>query len=300
MQQNASNVPTIRLAAVSDPHLVPPGEFASGRFNNRLEFETALPRLEGALQRCVGAGPDAVVALGDIANSGDDAALDVAVARFAATGTRAWLVGGNHDTRGRGGGRALDEAVLRAGNPEIRVPPAPGIPWRGVGIAGVALSHEDGGYRPRAADRLGQDTPSDQLLVVLSHFPLRSLWDDVVAAGWKYAGDLLGVKEVIAPLLRRNGPTIVLHGHLHLRSSLVHDRILQIGCPPLIEAPFEITHLVIATHGPEVVEVARRSEQIWPTDGVPAWPELAPARQAWRYDGTSWMATDPADDSAQP
>ena len=293
-------MPTIRLAALSDPHLVPPGAPASGVFNNRLEFETALPRLEIALERCVKAGPDAIVALGDITDLGDDESLDAAVERFAATGTPAWLVGGNHDTRGRGGGRALEEAVTRDGAQEVRVPPAAGIQWSGASVVGVALSHQDGGYRPRLAERLGQDVSTDRLLVVLSHFPLLSLQDEVVAAGWKYAGDLLGLEEVARPVLERSGPTIVLHGHLHLGASTLRDRLLQIGCPPLIEAPFEITHLAIRIDVADAVEVAVRREQVWPTDGHSAWPQLARREQAWRYDGSNWLTVDPGDASVRP
>ena len=291
---------TIRLAAVSDPHLVPAGSTATGTWHNTLEFGTALPRLEHALRHCAAGRPDAIVALGDIANDGDDASLDAAVERFAAAGSTAWLVPGNHDTRGPGGGRALDEAVRRAASAGIRVPPAGGVEWQGMGVAGVALGEDDGGYRPRSDGSLGQDVAMDHLLVVLSHFPLISLARDVEAAGWKYAGDLVGLADVAQPLLARHGPTIALHGHLHLGSSRIEGRVLQIGCPPLIEAPFEITHLVIAVDGPGAIEVGLRREQIWPTDGVTAWPRLVPARQAWHYDGRRWSVLDPGEATLEP
>ncbi len=284
---------TLRLAVVSDSHLVPPGMPTSGSFNNRLEFETALPRLEAALRRCAEEAPDAVVALGDIANFGDDASLDVAVERFAASGTTTWLVGGNHDTKGRGGGWALQEAAERIAAPQVRVPPVAGVPWGDVGLAGVALSHQDGGYRARSGDPLGRDIPTDQPLLVLSHFPLLSLEREVLAAGWNYAGDLNELDEVVRPLIDRSGPTIVLHGHLHLGASAVQDRLLQIGCPPLIEAPFQITTISIAVHAGGALHVAVRREQIWPTDGVGAWPRLVPAWQAWRWDNGTWLDVDP-------
>ena len=142
---------TIRLAAVSDSHLVPADRPHSGTWHNRLEFETALPRLEIALQGSGDADPDAIVALGDIANFGDDASLDTAVARFAATRTTAWLVGGNHDTRGTAGGHALEQAIARAGDPGVRTPPPGGVAWHGIAIAGVPL--EPGGRRLPVAHR---------------------------------------------------------------------------------------------------------------------------------------------------
>ena len=283
---------TIRLAAVSDSHLVPADRPHSGTWHNRLEFETALPRLEIALQGSADANPDAIVALGDIANFGDDASLDTAVARFAATRITAWLVGGNHDTRGTAGGHALEQAIARARDPGVRTPPPGGVAWHGIAIAGVPLSQEDDGYRSRIDGRLGQDVPSADPLIVLTHFPMLSLEREVVSAGWKYAGDLVDLATVAAPLLERSGPTIVLHGHLHLAASRTQGRVLQIGCPPLIEAPFEISHLLIERDAAGLIEVAVNRQQIWPTDGVASWPQLVPERQAWRYDGTSWQSAD--------
>jgi calcineurin-like phosphoesterase family protein len=291
---------TIRLAVVSDPHLVPPGTTATGSWHNTLEFETALPRFELALRQCAAGNPDAIVALGDIANDGDVASHDVAVVRFAAAGPTAWLVPGNHDTRGPDAGLGLENAVRRLASATTHVPPTGGVEWRGLGIAGVGLSHEDRGYRPRLDGGLGQDVASDRLLLVLSHFPLISLEHEVKVAGWKYAGDLVGLADVARPLLARHGPTIALHGHLHLGSSLVDSRVLQIGCPPLIEAPFEITHLVIVTNADRAIEVSLRREQIWPTDGIASWPQLTPARQAWRYDDHGWLALDPGDSALRP
>lgn len=296
----AVTMTTIRLAIVSDPHLVPAGTAASGTWHNTLEFETAQPRFELALRKCAAGGPDAIVALGDIANDGDEASHDVAVERFAAAGTTAWLVPGNHDTRGPGAGRGLEDAVRRSASAKTHVPPTGGVEWRGLGVAGVGLSHEDRGYRPRLDGGLGQDMPDAFLLLVLSHFPLLSLEGEVEAAGWKYAGDLVGLADVAQPLLARAGTTIVLHGHLHLGSSLIDGRVLQIGCPPLIEAPFEITHLMIAAAEERTIEVALRREQIWPTAGIAAWPQLTPARQAWRYDGRGWRALDPDDSALRP
>ena len=43
-----------------------------------------------------------------------------------------------------------------------------------------------------------------------------------------------------------------------------------------------------------------RREQIWPTDGIAAWPQLTPARQAWRYDGRHWRGLDPGDSALRP
>jgi hypothetical protein len=290
---------TIRLTAVSDPHLRPSGAAGDGTWHNRLEYGTALPRLEIALQQCTAAGPSALLALGDIADLGDGGSLDAAVERFAAVGTTSWLVGGNHDTRGPGGGRALDEAVRRAGTAETRVPPPGGVGWMGMGIAGVPLSPANEGYRSRLTGGLGQGLSREGLLLVLSHFPLVSLRHEVEAAGWKYPGDLVDLTEVVRPVLERTGPTVVLHGHLHLGSSRVHGRLLQIGCPPLIEAPFEIMHVAISTDGHDAVEVALRREQIWSTDGVASWPQMAPRREAWRYDGSGWIPVEP-DDAIAP
>jgi hypothetical protein len=82
---------------------------------------------------------------------------------------------------------------------------------------------------------------------------------------------------------------------LHLGASRVQGRLLQIGCPPLIEAPFEIMHVAIRTDGRDAVELALRREQVWPTDGVALWPRMAPAREAWRYDGRAWRRVNPVE-----
>jgi hypothetical protein len=126
----------------------------------------------------------------------------------------------------------------------------------------------------------------DGPVVLLSHSPLINREDAVVAAGLRNAGTFADPTGVFATLNERSGPTIVLHGHFHVRDATAHGPILQLGFAALIEPPNEIA-VVELIEGDATLEVAVRRLPIEP---VPAerLPVLVPERQRWRLASGAW------------
>jgi len=298
----------MRFGIITDVHLVPADSGPLSWHNAYAVTDTATSwhnayavtdtatRFREALARCVAADVDAIAVLGDLSNDGDDASLDDGVWLAAASGRPVWIVPGNHDVITHAD--ALAAAVARADAGAVRLAPPGGVPLGdGVRLAGLAALTRDQPPKNtavRAAAPLPVPAWGDDLVLLLAHYPLLSLVARAADAGFKYAGDLADLDALAAPLVRRAAPTVVAHGHLHLRDASSVGRVLQLSCAALIEPPFEVTLLDIARHGGRAT-ARRASTPVAPSSDVRL-PVLAPPDGAWAFEAGAWRALEQDDD----
>jgi hypothetical protein len=100
-----------------------------------------------------------------------------------------------------------------------------------VRIAGISVGSDDGGFRAHASERIDPAAWNGDVALLLTHFPVHSTAQRVTTAGLKYAGDLVNIDEVAGPLVARTAPTIVVHGHLHVRDAFWDGMLLQMPGP---------------------------------------------------------------------
>jgi hypothetical protein len=121
---------------------------------------------------------------------------------------------------------------------------------------------------------------------VLTHFPLIDRRAVTEAAGLKYAGGFrdLGVAQ---RLLNRSGPSVVLHGHLHVRDAATEGNVLQITCASLIEPPHEAS-VVEIEQAADGLRVSVEHTVIAESDAP--LPVLSETHGSWTFDGEGWKA----------
>jgi hypothetical protein len=77
----------------------------------------------------------------------------------------------------------------------------------------------------------------------------------------KYAGDLINFSDTTTLLHQCIAPTLVLHGHLHVRDELAQGSMLQLSFSALIEPPHEMAILELVGNARELT-VHRRNISI--------------------------------------
>jgi DNA repair exonuclease SbcCD nuclease subunit len=203
-----------RIGVVSDVHVTPDLD-RTGRWNELIHYDRALPRLAKALQWFDDEDVDAILLLGDLTEDGDEPSLKQALDQVQeCVDAPTYVFAGNHD------GALLDQLSQEV---DARPPLAllPDGLVRGVPF-GTAHIDWHGDFR-FTADLQAPDT--DDLLVVATHFPLISRSRAVQARGLRYAGDLEDVEQHTKTLAKRASPTVVLSAHLHVDDVHAEGRI---------------------------------------------------------------------------
>ena len=213
-----------RIGVVSDVHVTPDVD-RTGRWNELIHYDRALPRLAMALEWFEEEDVDAILVLGDLTEDGDDGSLTQALDAVQDQVDRpTYLFAGNHD------GELLEtfSQQVDARPPLALVPDGlvRGVPF------GTAHIDWHGGFR-FTAELNAPDT--DDLLVLATHFPLISRSRAVQARGLRYAGDLEDVETHTKALSARTSPTVVLSAHLHVDDVHAEGRTLQLVNPPVVE-----------------------------------------------------------------
>jgi Icc-related predicted phosphoesterase len=277
----------VRLGLISDVHIAPAGTKGQA-FHNPYALADATERFRRALGRCDEEGVDAVAVLGDLSHFGDKTSLAEGVRIAAESGSPLWMVPGNHDVLERA--TALAESVEKAGTSNVRIASPQGELCGAVArVAGVSVVGESGAFVIHPNARPDADSWSDELVLLLTHFPLLSKAERLAAKGLKHAGDLHDVAEVVAPIIERRSPTVVVHGHLHVRDACAMGRVLQLSLPALIEPPFELTVLDVGNVNGQVI-VSRRAVEIAPSPEGALLPTLSLSDDAWAFDNGAWRS----------
>lgn len=275
----------IRIGVVADVHLTPPGTGPLA-WHNPYALADAADRLADALAWCVAEGAETLAVLGDLAHFGDDTSLEAGVRLAAAAGRPTWMTPGNHDCTQEDG--ALAAAVERFGRGGARIAPAAGDLLGGwLRVAGLGLVGDRSGLTA-AADRLPLAAWGDGPVLLLSHYPLLSFRADAERAGLAHPGDLTNLATASQALFDRAAPTVVVHGHAHLRHASVADAVLQLSVAALIEPPFEATLLELDRIDGGLA-VRRRAVAMQHAGGARI-PALAPAVGSWRFAAGRWRA----------
>jgi Icc-related predicted phosphoesterase len=191
---------------------------------------------------------DALFVLGDSANDGDHQSMKDAVAAVSSMSVPTWIVAGNVDLSRN---QTELEDSLAAVAPNLRVPTALGRPFQGFIVAGLRFQGSSADAIA-LANRPNVEAWRDEPVLLISHYPVISRRDEALAGGWKYSGDANGLGGLDAELAARRAPTIVLHGHLHLKDAMTHGALLQLGFPALIESGHQIAIVTISTDAGEI------------------------------------------------
>ena len=268
---------TLRVGVLADLHVV--GDPArSASWQNPYEFAGVEERCRRAARLFAREGVELVLLLGDLAHDGDRPSLSAAV-RSSAAGVPVLVVSGNHD----GPAGVLEQALDGSG---ARLAPLEGERVGGLLVAGLQAERED----PRVWRALGAADPGswgDEAVLVASHFPVLSRAGRIRSHGLRFAGDMANREEMADRLRARQGPTVVVCGHLHVRDSCSSGRVLQLACGALVEPPFEATVLELVVRGSALV-LSRQAHEL---DSRPEErnPRIVPAREAWRHTpGRGW------------
>lgn len=273
-----------QLAVLSDTHLSPAAT-PDGTWNNTLRRSVSSQLLQVALAEIAQAGHRHVLLLGDISDDGTPELIGAALSAIADAGLRSWAVPGNHDAAEDSG--ALDTAAEQASSCLV-VHHEPLRLGDSMTVAGPALRSSDGGQTCEATNLPDVAGVTSPILVWAGHYPLLSQEQTLLAAGLRYAGDLINRQQARDAAERHAGPVLVLHGHLHTAVTGHDGRMLQLGFPALVEWPHAWTDLRIETSpGGATVRTAIR-----PVAGE--WSQrnrntmLAGPQQTWQLDGERW------------
>lgn len=280
----------MKFGVITDIHLYPdPNTQKRFAWHNPYPMQRAMAQYDAALERCLAEGVDAIAILGDIAHIGDGASLDVALERAATTGKPVWVTPGNHDCTVRADAIAL--AVGKRARSRVTLLDAVGerdaalAGWR---LAGLPVASDDGGDSARSLEQPALDAWQDDPVIFLTHFPMLSLAEQCAAAGLKYAGDLRNYADTTAHLQQRSAPTLVLHGHLHVRDELARDSLLQLSFAALIEPPHEMAILELDGDSRELA-LHRRNVSI-ASHAAARLPVLAQDETRWQLRDGAWRA----------
>lgn len=278
---------TTRFAVLSDMHVSPAGT-PDGVWNNATRRSRAGEILLAALAEIVATGHSAVLVLGDISDDGSPETIRSALSLIAAAGLTAWVVPGNHDVAHHPD--AVDTAAGPIGACTVLYRAAQ-RPGPGVALVGVGLQSADGGQNCKAAHLADVAGGTDALLLLWAgHYPLLSQRARLRVAGLRYPGDLLNLQHARQAAESFIGPIVVLHGHLHAAVTRHAGRILQLGCPAVVEWPHAWTDLTVETgnRGTRVRALTRPIEGDW--SQCERNTQLAEPEQSWQFDHGQWRA----------
>jgi hypothetical protein len=241
-----------------------------------------------ALERLEHEGVEVIAVLGDLTSKADAGSVGRCLAALCRARVPLRIVPGNHDAEP--GGVDLATAVTALGEPRVALATPRGELLIDRRIAGVGIGRDE------AADRwlvgaVEADEWGDAPVLLLSHSPLIDREAVVVAAGLRNAGTFADPTGVLATLAERSGPTMILHGHFHVRDAIARGPLLQIGFAALIEPPNEVA-VVELMGANSTLEVVVRRLPIEPVAAARQ-PVLVPAWQRWHLAAGAWTEIAP-------
>ena len=270
------------LGILADPHLVPDDRATDGD----------MTRYRSALRRCIREGVDGLALLGDLSWSGDGASLEAGLRLAARTGLAVWAVSGNHDLGKRED--ALARTVRQIGAKNVRLATPEGeVLTEDVRVAGLCVASDNYSYTARSDERPGVSGWGEEIVVLLSYYPMVSFRERAEREEVYYGdNDLENLEQVLRPLLAREAPTIVVKGHMHMRDDCATGEVLQISCAALTQPPFDVTILDLDTGGGRISAGVERIPVATSPDDVRL-SALSPARLRWVFKEGTWHQAAP-------
>jgi predicted phosphodiesterase len=276
----------VRFGVIAEIHRAPPGTSRVSWHNELLLDRT--DELLGLAMDTIGSETiDALVLLGDVTNSADDASYAAVLEKIAVFEAPVLALPGNHDVDEHGALARFNDH-LSATNITV----APAVNQDRPGIAGILVAIERDPLT-RSLESFGFPDLSSfagRTLLIFSHYPLLPMEDRLRDAGLKHAGDVADRQDIADRLFEHDGPVVVVHGHLHVRATEAHANVLHFSCAALVEPPHEVSIISIAYDSVGGLEVRRRAITV-ESSKVARPPVLAPLNETWSYDGTRWSRT---------
>lgn len=251
------------------------------RWHHPFAVEELPGLVDAALSRFERAGVDAVVVCGDLTQDGDRPSARAVLAQLATAAVPVWVVPGNHDIVPDN--RLFESVLAEVGGGRVQlVPPAGVALGQGVTMVGVGIGATEGG--PVRLLRGGPAPGGEEVQLVVSHYPVVPIHAALAAAGLPAAREAEDPDGLRSAFARAGSPTVVVHGHQHVRTTVVDGHLLQWGQAALAEPPHDTTVLEIEAPGdgaPVRVDAEAEAHHAgWPT-------LLSPSRRAFRYTSTT-------------
>lgn len=278
--------PALKLGLMSDLHLAA-RQSTDGYFHNpqllrssRGLFETGLTSLRGEA--------DALLILGDLSDRARLLDYRYMFRTLADHGAPTFLVHGNHDlpvNLNHERDSALTHAASRQATPTLTRLLGTATRVGPFALEAYPLTKVSEGYSLELPSE-EIESPRD-LRILASHFPLISAVETCASLNWPYPGDLVNRQDALESLYEREGPVIVVSGHLHLRGHQISRNVLQLHMAALIEPPHDTDLLTVTAREGGNIEVWRRSNPLMTIDEASS-PLLDPTQTCFRWDGRRW------------
>jgi predicted phosphodiesterase len=239
-----------------------------------------------ALQRLPPTRLDALCLLGDLTQLGDVASFRAVFDVARTLGLPIRFVLGNHDVAGDIGEcrPAAAESISSIERADERGESV----TASLRLAGLNIQRTGGTGSFRFASVPDVSAWGDSSVITLAHFPVLSRRRAFEQACRKYAGDVVNADQTEATLLSRSAPTVVLHGHLHMRDAVPRGRVLQLGFGALAEVGHEFATLTLTTE-PNARRL-RVDVETHLLDASQGSPGLTPLRTTWQFSHGRWAA----------
>jgi DNA repair exonuclease SbcCD nuclease subunit len=272
------------IGIISDIHVSPEGT-PPASWHNTYALDDARRMLRSAIERCIAERTDAVVLLGDLAHMGDLASIAAVIRKTSRLQCPIHVMPGNHDFHSWP--QVMQGAIRNEEDSPVILAPTTYPAEPGLSVATMTLERDDG-QRAFRGSALPEVASSTDALVLFTHFPVLETQERLSAYELAHPGDLDNRHDLERAVLERCAPTIVVHGHLHVRDAHAHGSALQLACAALIEPPHEMAFIDIERMPSGDVVVTRRAESVAGYAPVDRLPVLSPDTQTWRYAAGSW------------
>ncbi|CAN5725507.1 hypothetical protein BH20CHL1_BH20CHL1_07070 [soil metagenome] len=250
--------PSLRLAIMNDLHVGSGGSV--GGFQNPFLTGDARQTVAATVAAINRQQPELVLIPGDLTSNASEAELGEVLGYLNELHCPFVVCKGNHDRESPEASQRFDAAFgkrAQAGlirHEELTLPEGVALlvlesSWKHEGLSPLATLDE--GLVEQALDELDSQRP--QLLLVLTHYPLKSQAQYAADQGLKYGGHVRGGDVLLNELQKRAGAVVCFCGHNHYHHIMAGDTWLQCAIAAIVEFPSEYR---LATIGGDDVTIS--------------------------------------------
>jgi len=274
----------LRIGVIADPHidLTPPRAIS---FHNQYCLEESAELFRRAIERLRNDKVDIIAVLGDVTDRGDRPAFEAAIEMVQDVDRPIYLLPGNHDVGD--GGSLMREIVAAVSQPWVEQGPFQAQRMSGgLTLAAMDLEASPNPWIGQSRNGLPGPCDGDDLLLMLTHYPLCSTQEFLMEAGFRHPGDLADFEVCERAADNWQIPSLILSGHLHFRGEWARGKRLQMNFAALIEPPHDVSVVVIERTA-KGIAVERQSVSVRPytSDRLPV---SAPAQSLWHLIEGCW------------
>jgi DNA repair exonuclease SbcCD nuclease subunit len=276
----------IRLGIVTEIHIVPPGT-PEGFWHNPFLFDQAEQLFALAVQRCQELEVDAIAILGDLTHFADEASFAGVRRVLETTALPVYVLPGNHDVGTGAHPLAAFQRALDLPNVTIAPNAVALTPRIDLQLIGLEPGGEEKRYAAVRSDEVTSNKPA--LTIALTHFPAYAMKEMLARANLKHAGDLTNREPLLEAIGAKDGPVLIVNGHLHVHATIAEGRMLQLSVAALIEPPHDVTLLTVGIDAPGQPWVTRQATGLVETRDVNL-PVLSDREERWQFIDSIWQS----------